>query len=78
MGLNMFSSQTQEENKKKKINKNNQKKSLLLMFLRSLPLCVNLMCALSKPAFSLNLHASICCLVAGLQRHHGEHKFNLR
>lgn len=48
------------------------------MFLRSLPLCVNLICALSKPAFSLNLHASICCLVAGLQRHHGEHKFNLR
>lgn len=54
------------------------------MFLRvSASVCVasckwkDLMCAVSKLAFSLNLGTSICCLVAILQMHRNEQKFNL-
>lgn len=38
----------------------------------------DLMSALSKLAFSLNLGTSICCLMAGLQMHRNEKKFNLQ
>ena len=51
------------------------------MFFRSVSLslcqCEDVMCAPSKLAFSLNLGTSICLLVAGLQVHRNEQKFNL-
>ncbi len=56
---------------------------MLLMFFRSVSLCVaackseDLMCALSKLAFSLNLGTSICRLMAGFQMQRNEQKLNL-
>lgn len=69
----------------KQKNKNKSEKSLLQMFLgASASKCVesckceDLICALSKLAFSLNLGTSICCLMAGLQMQRNEQRFNLR
>lgn len=61
-----------------------EKKSLLFVFLGvSASICAasckwqDLTWALSKLAFSPNLGTSTCCLVAGLQMHRNEQKFNL-